>query len=66
MSEKKWISKAYWPEEVNVGCSTDENSTTDSHRTKEAAEYVCRMLKSGGLGGERKHFPTKTEVYPRS
>lgn len=65
MSKKKWISKAYWPKEINVGCSTNENSTTDSHYTKEAAEHVCAMLKCGGLSGERKHFPIKTEVYAR-
>lgn len=58
MNKKKWKSCAEWE-----SChGFHNNTTTDTHPTKEAAEWVCKMLKREGLGGERIHFPIKTWV----
>ena len=57
---KKWKSIALW--EHCHGFQDD--TTTDTHETKEQAESVCRMLEKDGLGGERCHFPILTRVEP--
>ncbi len=54
----KWMSIAEW-DPCHSFC---DNKTVDTHKTKEQAEAVCRMLESDGLGGERIHFPVKTTV----
>ena len=56
-----FISKAYWPESVSTG--NTEHSSTDRHLNKEEAESVCRGLERDGLGGNKKVFPIKTEVF---
>ena len=57
----KWTSWAEWPKGHIVGASP-ENTTSDTHETREAAEAVCAMLRRDGLGGERCHFPVRTWV----
>jgi len=53
-----WQSNAeYGPEH-----GFDNNTTTDTHQTREQAEGVCRLLQREGLGGERIHFPIHTWV----
>jgi hypothetical protein len=58
----RWKSCAEWD-----ACHGFENNmTTDTHDTKEAAEAVCRGLRREGLGGERIHFPLRTWVEPET
>ena len=58
---KTWTSNAQWPE--GSVCQVRANNTsTDSHLTKAAAQAVCRMLERDGLGGEGKVFPLRTWV----
>lgn len=56
-----WQSNAQWPLDVYRGPYGDGIST-DTHRSQEEAEAVCRLLKRDGFGGERKHFPIRTWV----
>ncbi len=52
-------SNALWPADVYKGMYGDSIST-DTHRSEEDAQAVCRALEREGFGGERKHFPLKT------
>ena len=56
----KYRSIAYWPSTVSVG--NDENKSTDTHPTFEAAASVIARLKIDGFGGEGKIFPISTHV----
>lgn len=51
-----------WPAEVS--CGNADNSSVDTHRSKEAAEAVCRGVMREGLGGEGKIFPISVQVEP--
>lgn len=51
-----------WPPEVS--CGNADNSSEDMHRSKEAAEAVCRGVMREGLGGEGKIFPISVRVEP--
>ncbi len=55
---KKWKSVAKWDSCLGF-C---DNTTTDTHHTKEEAESVCRLLRREGLGGNGTHFPLETKV----
>lgn len=53
-------SNALWPADVYKGMYGDSIST-DTHRSEEDAQAICRALEREGFGGgERKHFPLKT------
>jgi len=56
----KFSSNAEWPEEVNIG--KIPNVSTDEHRDKETANWICLQLQRHGFGGEGKIFPIKTWV----
>lgn len=53
------MSEALWEDGV---CSDSIRVSRDTHRTKEQAEAVCRMLNKDGFGGEGVSFPLSTEV----
>lgn len=55
------MSVAYWPEGT---IKFQNDKTTDRHRSRRAAEAVCRGLKERGFGGRGKIFPIRTEVVP--
>ena len=56
-----WISVAKWPcPQVRLG--NGDNSSTDSHGTKEEAISVCRALENEGFGGNGNIFPLETYV----
>lgn len=57
----RFLSKAWWPEEVG-GFTTDERVSTDSHHSREAAQAVCDALELEGFGCLGKYFPIKTEI----
>jgi hypothetical protein len=57
-----WKSIAWWPETVSL--MSEENTSTDTHHSEEAARAVCGMLRRNGLGGDGKIFPLKTDVEP--
>lgn len=50
---KPFKSVAQWP---------DGTTSEDQHDTRAQAEGVCTLLKREGFGGERRVFPTRTEV----
>lgn len=54
----RWRSYAKWDHSLGF----EEDTTTDSHGSKEAALAVCDILQREGLGGNRVHFPVKTWV----
>ena len=56
----RWRSVVEWPEEVSTGRSP--NVSTDEHRNKESAEYVCKRLEKEGMGLEGKLYPISTRV----
>ena len=58
----KFISKAYWPKDAGLSLGNEEGSSTDTHRSREEAVSVCRLLEKHGFGGEGKILPIKTEV----
>ena len=58
-----WLSIAVWPRPA-VELGNEDNSSTDKHATKEAAQAVCRLLRKNGLGGDGKIFPIATSVEP--
>lgn len=51
-----------WP--LEVSCGNADNSSVDTHRSKEAAEAVCGGVMREGLGGEGKIFPISVRVEP--
>lgn len=53
-----WKSCAEWEPQHGF----PDNTTTDTHDSREAAEAVCRGLQRQGLGGERIHFPVRVWV----
>jgi|SRR6185369_3870096 len=57
----EFISKAWWPETVNLG--NEFNSSTDKHPSFASALAVCKLLREQGFGGEGKIFPTNTDAY---
>ena len=57
----KYTSNAKWPNTVSVS-AWEDNVTTDTHDTLEAALVVCQKLMDTGLGGEREIFPIKVWV----
>lgn len=56
----KYKSIAEWP----PGLSIENNTSTDVHGSRAAAEAVCRMLREKGLGGDGRVFPIHTRVEP--
>lgn len=60
MNENKYTSNAEWP----VSAGVTGNRSVDSHISREAAEGVCDLLRSEGLGGDRKIFPLRVWVEP--
>ena len=56
-------SNALWPAGV---CSSKwgDNISTDTHDTADQSAAVCRMLRVGGFGGERKVFPLYVWTSP--
>lgn len=56
----KWRSVAVWP--ADSGLSIDNNTSTDTHDTREQAEGVCKLLRENGFGGDGKIFPVETRV----
>jgi len=61
LSPSGWKSIAVWPKPA-VNLMSEDNSSTDNHHSKEAAEAVCRFLRREGFGGDRKIFPLETRV----
>jgi hypothetical protein len=61
---KAWKSIAVWPDTIRVGHIVGKNESDDTHRSLEAAEVVCRLLRERGFGGEGKVFPVSTRVEP--
>jgi hypothetical protein len=57
---ERWRSCAEW----HPCHGFPDNTTTDEHDSRGAAEAVCRGLNRMGLGGERIHFPVRTWVEP--
>lgn len=56
----KWQSVAKWPyPQVRLGNS--DNTSTDTHNSKEEALEVIALLKKDGFGGNRNIFPV--DVY---
>ena len=60
--DKQWKSIILWPDEVYTG--NNPNESIDYHRTKAAAEYVCRQIKQRGMGLLGKVYPISTRVEP--
>lgn len=59
----KYYSCAQWPDGLlSFAYENHENTTRDTHKTKEQAEAICKILEKCGLGGERIHFPVKTWI----
>ena len=56
-----WKSYAEWPEGVYTN-EYGKNISSDTHKTEEEANGVCRMLHRIGFAGTGKHFPLKTWV----
>jgi hypothetical protein len=58
----RYKSIAYWPHEVSLGNA--ENSSSDTHYSKEEAEWVAKELRNNGFGGMNKIYPLKVEIIP--
>ena len=56
----RYRSVVLWPDEVSTG--KIPNESTDEHRSREAAEYVCKRLEREGLGLRGEIFPIRTRV----
>lgn len=55
---KKYTSNARWPQGTLNGYNNDVS--TDTHETKQAAECVCEALEDEGFGGDGIVFPVET------
>jgi len=64
-TRKEWASHAKWPLEVYKGAD-GKGISTDTHRTKEAAQIVCGALKAKGFGGMGELFPISTWVTEKT
>lgn len=62
VKQQRYKSIVVWPDEVSTG--KIPNESTDNHRNRRAAEFVCRKIKEVGLGGEGKVFPISTRIEP--
>lgn len=60
----EWKSVAVWPDTIKVGNVVGKNESEDTHRSREAAQAVCDLLRKEGFGGEGKVFPISTRVVP--
>ncbi len=61
---KRWRSIAVWPDTIRVGHIVGKNESDDTHDSREAAEWVCRLLLRHGFGGDGEVFPVSTRVEP--
>lgn len=61
-----YISHAIWPKDAGIHLGNEDNESTDTHGSREAAEAVCQMLEDRGFGGDGNVFPVKTWVTPES
>jgi len=58
-----WKSIAKWPL-GEVRLMNTDNSSEDTHGTKEQAVAVCSRLMTHGFGGDRKIFPLEVSIEP--
>jgi len=58
----RYKTVAYWPQNITLG--THGNTSSDTHRSKEEAEWVAKELMENGFGGEGDTYPLKVEVLP--
>ena len=60
-----WSSHAEWPEGVYCSATFGDNTTTDRHHSKQAAQWVCNELERNGFGGDNKNYPIRTWIEER-